>query len=354
MGTEPGFRRILLSRMRFIGDVVLTTPIIRSLRTAYPGAYLAYLGEREAVSLLEHNPHLNEIIPYDFRSPALLEQIRVARILRRKRFDLMIDLFGNPRSALLTFLSGARVRVGPDRRGRGALYTVRVRDDGVPRSAIEFHARSLRALGIPATHSKTEIYLTAQEREAGRRRVQELRKNPGREVQPVVGIHPGATWPAKRWLPDRFAGLADRLAREGATVILTAGAREETTIGEVRAASELDHPVLASLPLRQLAAVIAACDVYVANDGGPMHIAAAVGTPTIGLFGPGEEDIWFPYSAEDGHRVLRKDVPCHPCHLDFCNREGDDFMQCMKLLTETGVVHEVQRALQHRHPPPTR
>ncbi len=350
MGTEPDFRRILLSRMRFIGDVVLTTPIIHSLRTAYPDAYLAYLGEREAVSLLENNPYLNRIIPYDFRRPAVAEQIRIARLLRRSRFDLAIDLFGNPRSALLTFLSGARVRVGPDRKGRGVLYTVRVRDDGIPKSAIEFHNQSLRAAGIPVSSSKTELYLTSGEREDGRTRVEGLRRAAGREGRPVVGIHPGATWPAKRWLADRFAGLADRLVREGALVVFTAGDRDEDTIAGVHAAAQHRHPVLGGLPLRQLAAAIAGFDVYVSNDAGPMHIAAAVGTPTIGLFGPGEEMIWFPYSERDGHRALRKDVPCHPCHLDFCNRPGDDFMKCMKLLTESDVARLVERVLGGKSP----
>ncbi len=351
MDTERTFRRILVSRMRFIGDVVLTTPVVRSLRTAFPDAYLAYLGEREAVSLLENNPCLNEIIAYDLRRPAILEQARVARLLRRRKFDLSIDLFGNPRSALLMYLGGARVRVGPDRKGRGALYTVRVHDDGVPKSAIEFHCQSLRAAGIPVTASKTELYLSAEERQAGRQLVEQYRKSAAGVRRAVVGIHPGATWPAKRWLPERFAGLAGRLLREGAAVVCTAGPGEEETIAALRAAAMSTLPVLSALPLRQLAAAIAAFDAYVTNDAGPMHIAAAVGTPTLGLFGPGEDAIWFPYRAEEGHRVLRKDVPCHPCHLDFCNRKGNGFMECMKLLTVDEVVREVKRMLEGKGSP---
>lgn len=351
MGTEPRFHRILVSRMKFIGDIVLTTPLLRSLRTAYPDASLAYLGEREAVALLEGNPCLNEIIPFDFHRPALLEQTRVVRLLRQRKFDLAVDLFGNPRSALLTFLSGAGVRVGPDRKGRGALYTVRVRDDGVPKSAVEFHNQSLRAIGVPVVSSRTEIHLTPEEREAGRTTILEHAGISGREIRHCVGIHPGATWPAKRWLPERFAGLADRLVERGATVLLTAGVHEEETIAAVRQVAKHSHPVHVALPLRKLAAVIAACDVYVTNDAGPMHIAAAVGTPTIGIFGPGEENIWFPYSRDDGHCALRKDIPCHPCHLDFCNRKGDGFMECMKLLSESEVLREVESVLQRKSIP---
>ena len=135
-------------------------------------------------------------------------------------------------------------------------------------------------------------------------------------------------------------------------VILTAGPRDEETIAAVEQASRRFHPVLSGLPLRELAAVIAGCDVYLSNDAGPMHIAAAVGTPTIGIFGPGEEKIWFPYPPEEGHIILRKDVPCHPCHLDFCNRSGEGFMECMMLLGVEEVCSAVERTLRGAQIPP--
>jgi ADP-heptose:LPS heptosyltransferase len=154
--TEPTFQRILITRMKFIGDVVLTTPIIRSVRNAYPDAYIAYLGEKNAVSLLEHNPNLDEIVPFDFSRPTIFEQPRVVFQLKRRKFDIAIDLFNNPRSALFTYLSGARVRVGAERKGRGKLYTVQVKDDGTAKTAIEFHNQFIRAIGIEPTSSRTE------------------------------------------------------------------------------------------------------------------------------------------------------------------------------------------------------
>ena len=228
MDAEPGARyeRILLTRMRFIGDIVLTTPLIRSVRAACPDARIAYMGERDAVALLEGNPFLDEIIPYSYSRPGVLEQARVGFLLRKKRFDLVVDFFGNPRSALLTRLSGAPVRVGPERSGRGRLYTIRVADDGRPKTAVEFHNQYIAAAGIPPVASKTELFLTEDEK---RDAVSYLRwvcgegkpLDPGR---PIVGIHPGGTWPAKKWLPERFAELADTLrAKLGATVIITAG-----------------------------------------------------------------------------------------------------------------------------------
>ena len=334
--------------MKFIGDVVLTTPLIRSVRNAYPDAYIAYMGEKNAVSLLEHNPNLNDIIPFDFAKPTIFEQPRVAWQLRRRGFDLAIDLFGNPRSALLTYLSGAKVRVGAERKGRGSLYTVRVRDNGEPKTAIEFHNQFIRAAGISPTAMKTEIFITEDERREARIYLQWLDHDtaPLDFSKTIIGLHPGATWPAKCWLPERFGELADILtAKLGAQIIITAGPGDGDAVKEVLRSSTASVKVIAGLPLRQLAAILSHCAAYVANDNGTMHIAAAVGTPTIGIFGPGEENIWFPYAREQGHTALRRDVSCHPCHLDFCNREGDGFMECMKLLSVREVFLAVEQVV---------
>lgn len=342
------YRRILISRLRFIGDVVLTTPMIASVRAALPGAFIAYLGEKRAVSLLEHNPSLDEVIPYDFDRSSVREQIRIAFLLRRMKFDLAIDLFSNPRSALLMFLSGAPARVGLDRKGRGKLFTVRVRCDGTSRTAIEFHNQFLRAVGITPVSVKTHIELTDGERQEGKALI--LRACGSRGMHhPLIGIHPGASWPAKKWDAERYGQLGKRLVSElGASVIATAGPGEANLLIEVNAAAGGAVMMLPVMPVRQLAAVLSLCDVYVSNDAGPMHIATAVNTPTIGLFGPGEEDIWFPYDAADGHRALRKNVPCHPCHLDVCNREGAGYMECMKLLSTDDVFSAVESSLQAR------
>ena len=344
------YRRILISRLRFIGDVVLTTPAVASVRAALPDAFLAYLGEREAVSLLEHHPDIDEIIPYDFSRPSAVEQARVALLLRRRRFDLAIDLFSNPRSALLMYLSGTRVRVGLDRKGRGRLFTVRVRDDGAPRTAIEFHMRFLSAVGIPTPAVKTRIVVTEQEcREA-----EELLRRTSGEGEfrhPAIVLHPGATWPAKKWEAERFGQLGRRVATElKGSVFIAQGPGDDMLVRNVRAAADGAVSILPLTSLRLLAAVLSLCDVVVSNDAGPMHIAAAVGTPTIGLFGPGEENIWFPYDPADGHKALRKDVPCHPCHLDVCNREGAGFMECMNLLSTDEVFLAVLSSLRARKP----
>lgn len=341
------YKRILLTRLKYIGDIVLTTPLIHTLRDRFPDAYIAYLGDKNGVSLLEQNPYLDEIFSIDFSRNTVLQQLGLFYRLNRKHFDLVIDLFCNPRSALLSFATQAPVRVGGNLPGRGKLYTIRIKDDGIPKSAVEFHYQSLKAAGIEPKYFAPEIFLTEDEKKESRRYLEWQ----GIDFsKPIVALHPGGTWPAKLWPAERFADLADLLvAKMHAQIILTKGPRDGEAAGKVESAVVGGVLSLPVLPLRQLAAILSLCAACVANDSGPMHIAAAVGTPTIGLFGPGEENIWFPYTpafpgGSPKHIALRKDVPCHPCHLNVCNRTGNEYMECMKLLS----VNEVFNAVKER------
>ena len=341
------YKRILLTRLKYIGDIVLTTPLIHTLRDRFPDAYIAYLGDKNGVSLLEQNPYLDEIFSIDFSRNTILQQLGLFYQLNRKHFDLVIDLFCNPRSALLSFATRAPVRVGGNLPGRGKLYTIRIKDDGIPKSAVEFHYQSLKAAGIEPKYFAPEIFLTEDEKKESRRYLEWQ----GIDFsKPIVALHPGGTWPAKLWPAERFADLTDLLvAKTHAQIVLTKGPRDGEAAGKVESAVVGGVLSLPVLPLRQLAAILSLCAACVANDSGPMHIAAAVGTPTIGLFGPGEENIWFPYTpafpgGSSKNIALRKDVPCHPCHLNVCSRTGNEYMECMKLLS----VNEVFNAVKER------
>lgn len=306
--------RILLSRIRFMGDVILTTPLIRQLREAFPHAHLAYLVEETYAPLLEHNPHLDEILPLSLSGKGM-QQIGLIRTLRSRRFDLAIDLFGNPRTALLTWLSGARWRVGGDFRGRGKLYNIRVPSSAEKPDAIAFHQRSLQAIGLPPGDKNTEIFLTENEIAEAKSFLQRQGLAANRAI---AGLHPGATWPNKRWPIEYFVELAKKLLAEKIQIFVTCGPGEQALVAPFQ---KIDDPRLVVgevLSLRQLAAVLAHFKLHISNDCGVMHLAAAVGTPTFGIFGPGEPEIWFPYAAGDGHRAFWADIECRPCHKDFC------------------------------------
>jgi lipopolysaccharide heptosyltransferase II len=344
----PPKPRIIISRLKYIGDIVLTTPIIHAVRKRYPDAYIAYLGDAKGASLLQNNPYLDEIIPFDFEKPVLIEQPRVIFKLRSLKPDLFIDLFCNPRSALLAYASGAKHRIGKEVRGRGKLYTLRIIDDGKPKSAVKFHYRYVEPIDVEPERWQTEIFLTDAERRDAKiyLRWQDIDLE-----KPVIALHPGATWKAKMWQKESFAQLIDLLnAKLRAQVIITRGPNDASVVNEVSKLAVGNAVALNVMPLRQLAAILSCCKAFVTNDCGPMHISVAVGTPTIGIFGPGEEETWFPYvppyyPTEAKHLALRKDVPCHPCHLNVCNRAGDGYMECMKLLSANEVFEAVKSIL---------
>ncbi|NUN69545.1 MAG: glycosyltransferase family 9 protein [Bacteroidetes bacterium] len=337
------FRRILLTRMKYIGDVVLTTPIIRALRDAYPDAHLAYLGDAKAVSLLRNNPYLDEIIPFDFKNDHFLYQASMYWRMFRGNYDLTIDLYSNPRSALMTFATRAMVRIGGDTRGRGKLYTIRVGDDGTLKSAILHHYQSLKPLGIAPSHTRTEIFLDDAEKAEASALLGSLGVDGSR---PIVALHPGATWPNKVWLKEQFRGLIGRLLAESeCDVLLSPGPNDGALMDYLREGYRNRVHPLPLLPVRELAAVLSHCRVFVANDCGPMHIGVAVGAKTIGIFGPEPPEIWFPYDRSAGHLPMFRKLECSPCRTTACHRQGAGFMECMTSITVNDVLHAVKERL---------
>ncbi|MFZ4621075.1 MAG: glycosyltransferase family 9 protein [Bacteroidota bacterium] len=336
------FKRILLTRMKYIGDVVLTTPIIKTLREAYPEAHLAYLGDAKAVSLLENNPYLDEIIPFDFSKDSFSYQMKMYAKMFTGKYDLTIDLYSNPRSALMTFATRAKVRIGGDTRGRGNLYTIKISDDGSLKSAIDHHYQSLAPLGIKGANHTTEIFITDKEKDDAQRVLRSIGVMPGR---PVIAVHPGATWPNKIWLKEQFSELISRLVKEtDCEVVLSPGPKDAELMSYLSGSDTTRVHTLPLLPVRPLAAVLSQCTVFVSNDCGPMHIGVAVGTKTIGIFGPEPIEIWFPYDRTAGHLPMFRKIDCSPCRTTSCFRQGAEYLECMKLIT----VDEVFTAVKER------
>jgi len=329
---------ILVTRLRFMGDVILTTPSLYVLRRAFPQAHIAYLTETPYDALLQAHPWVDAVFGLDRQRGGL--SLPWLRELRRRKWDLAIDLFGNPRSALLTWLSGSRMRIGGDFRGRRLFYTHRIRDDRQVKTAIRFHLNYLQPLQLPIT--ETAPLITVTEFEISQAKTFLAAKDYDLS-RPIVGIHPGATWPAKRWFPERFAQLAAKLHQAGIEVFFTCGPGDEELVAGVVRRSGLHSTPVEVLSLRQLAAVIRLFSAFVCNDCGPMHLAPAVGTPTVGIFGPGEPQIWFPYDQALGHRLVYHEVDCSHCHQDFC-----ETMHCMQAITVEEVYDKVLSSLQRR------
>jgi lipopolysaccharide heptosyltransferase II len=325
---------ILVTRLRYLGDVILTTPAVAALKSRYPEAHIYYLAEAPYSDILREDPHLDGVISlHDGFFSALRE-------VRSKGFIAAIDLFYNPRSAWILFFSGIPIRLGGTRKWRRHLYTHTFSVPSSVRSATGHHLCALETFDVHGRERPPRIYLLDDERSKGK---EILERITGRS-EGVVALHPGGTWPSKRWPPAAFADLASRIKKEtGKGILVIAGPSEERIARDVVSLAGGDIHVLPVQSIRSLAAVLDSCDALVANDGGVMHLAVSLERPTVGVFGPTEPDIWFPYESMGPYAVVTSREECAPCHLHQCSD-----MRCLDDLEPEDVYRAFEGVVQWR------
>ncbi len=301
--------RILVTRLRFLGDIVLSTPVLEILRERYPDASIEYLAVDPHVRVLEAHPAIDRLHVLPAR-PGLSDLLRVLRDLRAgPRIDWAFDLYSNPRSAIIVALSGARQRVGSDRGLRQRAYQHRRGRPPGDRSAIRHHLDKLVPL-LGELPDPRPVRLFADERRS-QAVLESLGVSPGRYSL----IHPGSTWPDKAWPEERWGQLMRGLDRDctGELLVVCAPGEAEMSgrvadAGQARLLPPLDIPAFSSILHR--------ARLYVGNDGGILHMAVAHRVATVGLFGPTEPDIWFPYEQWGPFRVL------HDCDAERLDEAG--------------------------------
>lgn len=335
-------RRVLVSRLRRIGDVILSLPLLDALREQFPDATIDYLAEASPAQAVIGHPAVDTVHAAPTKGGWLLPAPwPLLHALRRTNYDWVIDLYGNPRSALLAAWTGAPIRVGPGRRGRRHFYSHHLPRVDEPLSAVAHHLLALQVLGVNPSGEprRPRIHLDETELAAGRERLADVTSGTG----PRVGLHVGNRWPAKRWPEERFAALLRVLSRAGVEPIVLAGPGEEELAKRVAMAAPTGNAVvIAGLPLRRYWGVVAALDVLVTNDGSPLHSGPALGVPTVGILGPTVPEIWFPYDAREGHQLLCKEIWCRPCHRHECAR-----LDCLDWISVAEAKRAVERALAH-------
>ena len=349
--------KILLVRLRLIGDVVFTTPIIRALRRHYPDARLTYVVEPSAAPILHGNPHLTDIIVVPRRRGLgrIADDIAIARNLRRRRFDLAIDLHGGPRAAWLTWASGAPRRVGYVTAGRSWMYTDRVEraPDLGPRHAVANQWDLLTPLGIAAPDPARDAVAMAPDAAAERQVDERLRTAGVTSDHPLVIIHVSAGNPFRRWPEAHFVDLIAALIRRdpGRRIVITSGPSDRTAAARVvTEARRAAGPFASALPetgefdLAQLRALICRAAVYIGGDSGPAHIAATTGTPIVELLGPTLAERSRPWRDDRCLSVTvdAGSLPCRPCNQRHC--EPGDF-RCLTRITPLQVAEAVERVL---------
>jgi predicted lipopolysaccharide heptosyltransferase III len=336
-------RQILLIKLRYIGDVLLCTPVIESLKKSLPEASVTMLVNAGTEEILSHNPYLDDVAVVS-QNKNWRDQIDLIHRLRSKHFDLALDLTDGDRSAILSFLSKASYRVGfnNENRWRGILYHQVVKADRQGMHAVDYHLEMVQAIGCKVEHHGPRLYPSDQDRLV----IDRVLLEKGLLINsPFIIFHPGARWWLKSWPLERFIDLAKRMHESlDYSVVVVGGKKDVKAAGEiVSACGSLAKTLAGQLSVLQLALLAQRAALFVGNDAGPMHIAATMGVPVIALFGPTDPQVWGPWGK--GHEVVWKRMDCSPCWRSDCQR-GE--LNCMRQITVDEVWDAVTRILKKR------
>jgi heptosyltransferase I len=355
--------KILLIRLRLIGDVVFTTPIPRALKRVFPDAHLTYLVEPEAAPVVAGNQHLDEVIVAPRRRglARVAADLKLGRNLRRARYDLVLDLHGGPRSAWLAWLSGGRQRIGYEIVGRTWMYTRTVERPRAlrPRHSVRNQWDLLEAIdGWPAGGPEpARDPVEMPDDSAAHAQIAERLRGAGvRPEHELVVVHVSAGNPFRRWPEPAFAALVTGLAAASPArrIVLSSGPSDREAAARVAAearsalGSAADRIVpFGEFDLPQLRALVACSRLFVGGDTGPLHIAATTATPIVGIYGPTESARSAPW--RDARLVTESievaGLPCRPCDQRVC--EPGDF-RCLTTLRPEDVLSAAERAMSGR------
>jgi heptosyltransferase-2 len=350
-------KKILIRGANWIGDAVLTTPAIRAVRIAYPDAYIALLTRPWVADIFKGSPDINEVILYEDRFTGLGGRLKLARLLRVRGFHSAVLLQNAFDAALVTWLAGIPERIGYRRDWRGPLLTtsIEVKSETLRQHQVFYYLDLLKkSLNIEPDITEPCLYLEDSEiRNARSVLYQSFAISPR---TPLIGINPGSTYgPAKRWPTERFAGLIQKIIHElDGKVVLFGSKSEKEIAGEI--VSRILPPESSFLNmagrtnLRELAAFISECDVFITNDSGPMHMAAALLVPVVAIFGSTDYTTTGPFG--HGHTVITKNLSCSPCLERECpvnpTQSREAHLRCMTDITVDNVFTALKQTLQTR------
>ncbi len=335
-------RNILIVNVNWLGDVLFTTPFIKALRQRYPESHIACMLMPRCKDIVDDNIRLNEVIIYDEDNAhrSLIGKLKLIRQLRKKRFDTAYILHRSFTRAAIAALSGIPKRIGYNTKKRGLLLTGIVDDLGPGAHKVEYFLNILTGRGAGDCDKDYEFFVNKSH--AGR--IETLLRQMGIEKKDtLVAINPGGNWIPKRWPKERYAELSDRLFKElGAKTVITGTEKESALARDIAELSQYGKPVdlCGKTTIKELAALLERSDLVVSSDSGPMHLALAVKTKVITLFGPTSDALTGPYGSGD-YTVIKKDIECQvPCYNFGCKDHT-----CMKKITVNEVFEKVRELL---------
>lgn len=342
-------RRALVVKLRHHGDVLLAAPVFSALKQAAPACEIDALVYADTLPMLAGHPAIAQLhaIDRDWKKLGLIGQARAEwRLLSRLRardYNLVVHLTEHKRGAWLTRLIDPRWSVAPRRRSefwRGSFSHFYPRSNHPLRHTVESNLDALRRIGIPPGDKRVVMVPGA----AAEARVDALLNEQGLAAKQFIHLHPASRWLFKCWPADKVAQLCNALHARGHRLVLTAApdAKEAALIADVlRGCAVAPLDLSGQLSLKELAALTARARLFVGVDSAPMHIAAAMGTPTVALFGPSGDLEWGPWMV--ARRVVSADFSCRPCGQDGCG--GSKVSECLTTLPVERVLKACEELL---------
>ena len=321
--------KILCIKPRGIGDIVLSTIVLDNLIAYFPSAKIDYLTEHFAKPAVENNPLINKVISIDKKEFPLKAALKI----RKEKYDMILDLWSNPRSAQITFLSGVKYRVGFAYRGRKYAYNLLATSSKGEHHAAEHNLELLKAIDVPIISKKIHYYVNESDYKSAK---DFINKNfsPDRMI---TGIIPSGGWPSKRCDASKWVEIGKEIGSKfNSEILILWGPGDEKDANYIK--KNLAGSVLApKTTVSGMSGFIKNCNIILANDSGPMHIAAALNIPTIGIFGPTDPKAHGPYS-ENSTYVIKEDLFCIICNLLKCPYHHE----CMLQLSVDKVLEKIQ------------
>jgi predicted lipopolysaccharide heptosyltransferase III len=336
-------QRVLLVRLRSIGDTVLTTPALFAVRRFLPQAQIDILLEDWIAPVLEGHRDVDNIITFERGSKR--GRLQASRAIRKARYDVVFNLHGGTTATLMTRASGAKHRVGfahyqykylhnhlappsPELWGRNKLHSV------------EQQLALIGWTGIPVSdRPPTQLPVTP---EAIEKIHQRLRDVGVEENRPFAVIHPAASYQTKQWATEKFARVAEEFSRQGIVPVAISAAHEAKIVLTLAREAQVPVAGLTNLSLPEVTALTSRARVFVGNDSGIAHIAAAAGAPSVVIFGSSNVTHWRPWTSQ-ANEIVREELPCQPCHGYFCAEFAQP--ECIVRVPVERVVGAIDRVL---------
>lgn len=313
-------KKILIIKLRGIGDVILSTVILDNLKKDFPSTQIDILTEKPSKNALEELRQIDNIILFERRST--LKRIYQIFEIRSKKYDLVMDIFSNPSTALITRFSGARYRAGFPYDGRKYAYNIFGPKERDKFHAAQLHIEFLREIGL--TCETNNLYFGLAEKD--KLFVNKYIANNNLSDKLLVGISPSGGWASKKCDPVKFAEIADYIAEKyDAQILILWGPGDKDDADKINELMEHESKCAPDTDIKTMAAFLEACDFVIANDSGPMHICTAVGTPVLSLHGPTNPRLQGPYGNK--HEWIRLDeLDCIECNLLDCPKNHECFL----------------------------